>query len=95
MIYDNLPEEILLYIYKISLYKIHINSILNIINNYESYLICRKQNTNYYKLLFFYKYTKRFNQLIHDCPVKFNKIELKVFYSIINKPFWNNNFIIN
>ena len=91
MIYDNLPEEILLHIYKIALHKIHINNILNIIYNYESYLIYRKQNTIYYRLIFFYEYRKRFNQLILSSPVKFNKTELNLYYSIINKNFWNNN----
>ena len=95
MIYNNLPEEILSYIYKIALHKIHINTILNIIENYESHLIYKKQNTIYYKLLYLYTYTKRFNELINNSPIKFNKTELNLYYSVINKNLWHNNCIIN
>ena len=82
MIYNNLTEEILSYIYKIALHKIHINTILNIIENYESHLIYKKQNTIYYKFLYLYTYSKRFNELIKNSPIKYTKIELNLFYSL-------------
>tara|TARA_Y100000389_G_scaffold186827_1_gene207630 strand:- start:390 stop:695 length:306 start_codon:yes stop_codon:yes gene_type:complete len=89
-VFNNLPEEILKYIYKIALTKIHINSVLYLIKHFKS--ITQNKNKNQTKKIYeceiFYMYYYKYLYLIKHSPIKITKNEQLQHNYIIYHNFW-------
>ena len=93
-IFNNLPDDILLHIYKIALHNIHINSILYMIKNYNLITFNRNKTSSkkFNSNEIFYELYYKYLLIIKKSPIKISFEDKNNHYKIINKIFWKISF---